>query len=874
VPSSAQNFVLLHELHGWPRGRLTGLDVDGDGAIVLARVPAANAGAGIDIPGPYEPLLAALAVGQCGEVLLSGPGPGSVLLIDDGCGDQRMLSPAAACADAEPAPHGFTGFARHRDWLLAARETAGRIDVFAVPGLELSSTWHGPFEAPRRLALDGTGRIYVLDAGRHRLLRLDRDGRPDRDYDSGVVPALAKGLDLAVSAAGAAFVSVSGKRDIRRFAASGAPLEPVVPPDQAAGLQPGALACDDQRLYVADRASGGLWVYNLTDHSWLGRVPRFRAPVTGLAVDRHHHLWVRTGSDTACIRLDAGGVHLSRGVLFAGPFDAGERCAWMRVHADVEVPEGSRVRIETALGRDPGARCDWRSAPALDSLVHPPKPPDVPPDPKARYLWIRVHLETDDPSHSPRLHQITAETPGDDYLSRLPGVYARRDAEGSGFLRTWLEAFRAELGDRELEIAHLARRLDPALAPRSHLDWLAGWIAFDFPAGADTDRKRALLLDASRLYELRGTVRGLREMVRLYSGVECEIVETFRSRRLWMLNESARLGFDTGLLAALPDGMVVPGPSLPEPWLQGLRTEYFLDDHLGNTAGAPGRGGDRCQPLIADPMPIDVDGQFASFKPPAQPADRTLSSFSVLWTGQVRARYSELYSFYFVHDGGARVYIDGQLLIDSWVQPGRRAPRGSLPLRAGRWYQLRIEYWSDRFDAAAPRLSWSSRSQQMEVVPQDCLYAGSDDNINPDARSANGGDGTMVVGDVGVGAHGPLAAEDFGAPLFDDAAHHFTVRVTAADAKRAGTLDAIRAVLDAEKPAHTEYHLCVVEPTFLVGSQARVGIDAYVAPVPPAGRYGEGRLGLDARLGLSSGHDDGTLRVDETLRIGGDAILR
>jgi hypothetical protein len=273
-------------------------------------------------------------------------------------------------------------------------------------------------------------------------------------------------------------------------------------------------------------------------------------------------------------------------------------------------------------------------------------------------------------------------------------------------------------------------------------------------------------------------------------------------------------------------------------------------------------------------MTIEVDGQFASFKAPDPPAGRTLGAFSVLWTGQVRARHSELYSFSFVHDGGARLYVDDQLLIDSWVKPGKRAPRGSLPLHAERWYPLRIEYWSDNVNAAAPRLSWSSRSQKTEVVPQDCLYAVSDDNINPDARGANGGDGVLVVGDVVVGAHGPLAAEDFGAPLFDDAAHHFTVRVRAADAKRSGTLDAIRAVLDAEKPAHTDYHLCVVEPTFLVGSQARVGIDAYVAPVPPAGRFGEGRLGVDARLGLSSEHDDGTLRVDETLQIGGDAILR
>ena len=866
--------VLLHDLHGWPRARLTGLEVDRDGAIVLARIPGPAAGASIDVVGPYEPVVAALAIGGCGEMLLAGPEPGSVLLIDDGCADRRIVSPHAACEGAESVPDNFTGLAARGDVLYAASETGGRVDVFTLPGLELSASWHGPFDAPRRVAVDPAGRIYVLDTGLQRLLRLDHDGRPDQGYDTGVIPALAKGTDLVVSSDGTAFVSVGGGRDVLRFSALGTALEALTPPDEAAGLEPGALAGDAQRLYVADRASGALWVYDVIGGFWLGPVPRFRAPVTGLAVDRHHHLNVRTGSDAACLRLDAAGASISRGLLYAGPFDAGERCAWMRVHANAEMPRETRVRIETALGLDSGAPLVWRTAPALDSLVYPPQPPDVPPDPNARYLWIRVHLETDDPGQSPRLSQITAETPGDDYLSRLPAIYARRDAEGDGFLRRWLEAFRAELGDRELEIAHLAGRLDPARAPRDHLEWLAGWIAFDFPANADPDAKRTQLLDASRLYERRGTVRGLREMVRLYAGVECEIVETFRSRQLWTLDGPARLGFDTGLLAALPDGMVVPGPSLPESRLQGLRVDYFLDDQLGGSTEAPGRGGDRCEPRVTDPMAVEVDGQFASFKAPVPPAGRTLRAFSVLWTGQVRARQSELYTFYFAHDGGARLYVDDELLIDSWVRPGRREPRGSLPLRAERWHRLRIEYWSDNLTAARPRLSWSSRSQQREIVPRDCLYAVSDDNINPDVRDANGGDGAMVVGEVVVGAHGPLAADDFGAPLFDDTAHLFIVRVSAANVKRAGSLEAIRAVLDAEKPAHTDYHLCVVEPTFLVGSQARVGIDAYVAPLPPSGRYGEGRLGLDARLGLSSEHDDGTLRVDETLRIGEDAILR
>jgi phage tail-like protein len=772
----------------------------------------------------------------------------------------------------------MSGSAAARARLYVADQVGKRILVFRLPGLELLSSWEHVCEGPRRLAVDRLGRIYVLDATLLKLLRLDSSGQTDPSYDTSKMAGDA--MDLFVSADGAAFVSVVGADDILCFSPTGTRLDPLRPPDEAPGFLPAALAGDASRLYVADRKSGRLWVYDLGAGAWLSSVPHFRAPVAGLATDGGGHLYVRTGADTTYRRLDASSAHVSLGFLEAGPFDAGEQCAWMRVHADADEPEGTRVRIKTALAARSDAVPVWKPAPSLDSLVHPPAPAGMTPDPAARFLWIRADLETDDPRRSPRLRQIVAETPGEDYLAKLPAVYARKDAEAGGFLRTFLEAFRAELGDRELEIASLAQRLDPATAPADHLEWLASWAAFDLPPDAHTAERRKLLLDAPRLYERRGTVQGLREMVRTYTGVDCEIVETFRSRRLWVLRAElealggARLGFDTGLLPALPDGMVVPGPSLPEPSLQGLRAEYFLDDRLGTSAATPDRGGDRCERRSAEPPLIEPDGQFPFFKVPVAPADKALEAFSALWTGQVRARYSEVYSFYFAHDGGARLYVDNQLLIDSWITPGNREPRGSLPLNAERWYVVRIEYWTDELNAKAPKLSWSSRSQPKEIVPQECLYADSDDNINPGARRTDGGLEPMVVGETVVGAHGPLAAEDFGAPLFDDTAHRFTVRVNAAQVRDAGKLETIRAVLDAEKPAHTDYHLCLIEPTFLVGTQARVGIDAFVAPALAPGRYDEGRLGLDTRLGISAEHDDGTLRVDETIRIGSTAILR
>ena len=74
-----------------------------------------------------------------------------------------------------------------------------------------------------------------------------------------------------------------------------------------------------------------------------------------------------------------------------------------------------------------------------------------------------------------------------------------------------------------------------------------------------------------------------------------------------------------------------------------------------------------------------------------------------------------------------------------------------------------------------------------------------------------------------------ISNEEFGSPLFVDLADKFSVLVYRGQLDCAETLARIRDVIRNEKPAHTDYHLCVVEPALRVGYQARVGIDAVVA---------------------------------------------
>jgi len=93
-------------------------------------------------------------------------------------------------------------------------------------------------------------------------------------------------------------------------------------------------------------------------------------------------------------------------------------------------------------------------------------------------------------------------------------------------------------------------------------------------------------------------------------------------------------------------------------------------------------------------------------------------AFSVRWTGQVSPLYSETYTFYSKTDDGARLWVNGQLLVDRWVNQTLREDSGTITLVAGQYYDIRYEYF-DNVQSAEAYLSWSSPSQLKQLIQTD-----------------------------------------------------------------------------------------------------------------------------------------------------------
>jgi lysophospholipase L1-like esterase len=95
-------------------------------------------------------------------------------------------------------------------------------------------------------------------------------------------------------------------------------------------------------------------------------------------------------------------------------------------------------------------------------------------------------------------------------------------------------------------------------------------------------------------------------------------------------------------------------------------------------------------------------------------------TFSVEWSGSIVPRFSEAYSFHVTANEGARLWVDGRLLIDTWAAGGA-ASSAPIALQAGVRHAVGLEL-RDLAGEASARLEWSSASQPRQVVPGSSLY--------------------------------------------------------------------------------------------------------------------------------------------------------
>ncbi len=116
----------------------------------------------------------------------------------------------------------------------------------------------------------------------------------------------------------------------------------------------------------------------------------------------------------------------------------------------------------------------------------------------------------------------------------LPALYQEDD-----FAQRWTSGLDMVLAPIFGAMDNFEAYLDPGLAPVDFLDWLATWMGLVADETWPVERRRAFVSQASALYRIRGTPKGLATHVQLFSGGEVEILE--RGGTAWSVTTGAAL---------------------------------------------------------------------------------------------------------------------------------------------------------------------------------------------------------------------------------------------------------------------------------------------------------------------------------------------
>jgi phage tail-like protein len=572
------HYAVLRYLDQWDKSvKPIGLELQPDGVLMLARVPGTPDGKRIVVTNDRSIEASGLAIGDCKDLYIADTKNHRIIATDSLC-NSRMLLGVGGAGSAPSQFHHPRGLLVVKDSLYVSDSGNGRVQVFRLPSLELRAIWEGVLEEPTALAADSGGRIYVLDRGLKSVLRFRPWGIPDDPYNAEIANHLDRYTphSLAIDGRDRLYVSDEESNTVLRFDLAPTLID-AIQGDKPA--RPRSMTSRGNWLYVADKSTGAVWIFDCEAGVFLGTLPDYCGPVSALAVDESGALYIRPGLEETYHTLHAGMASISSGTLTAGPFDAGAGVEWERVHVDVDLPNDTDAALRIFTASEAAAAPDWSEldtlATSLDTLIISLKNIARLPPEGQRYLWLRVELHSDiHPRTSPRLLQVQAETTAQSYLDYLPAVYSRNDSQ-EHFLEHCLAAFRSQLGDLELELEELPRRFDPLTAPEDHLPWLASWLALHHLPDLPTSEVRNLLPTVHQLYELHGTPTGIRDFVELYTGVRPAIFEAFRERHVWQLGTTSLLGFDTALADGLPDGMIVPGHTFADLSCQGLRGDYY-----------------------------------------------------------------------------------------------------------------------------------------------------------------------------------------------------------------------------------------------------------------------------------------------------------
>ena len=531
-----RQFLLLGSLPGW-RATASGLTEDATGAYRLDALPGAARPLALpDMAAPRAPLAVTAAAHRACEVPR-----GRGIWVLDGADQWIELIDTTGARPRQVLP-GIGGRGRNARHFRRAEDIA----LLEHGALAVADTGHGAGEdffpypyallavwnslgAPARLAAGIHGLLWILDRAGARVFSFDRDGR-QRTMLAGLT------APQAVAADAHGKVAVLDGNDVKLFGRADDASVSLgeVPAAASITFGPGGF------VYVGTLT--GL-IYSFApdaNGSWRA----VGVGVLGKAAAINRLIWQGGTTLFALVQLssapaaqlwqiDTKAAFVPRGMLSSDELNSGlTGCVWHRIALDADLPSGTAIEVRTEAYDTSGgsAAPDLIPAPIvlaagnLDCLIQ---------GGPGQYLKLTLTLRGNG-SATPALRGIRIWYPRASWLQFLPAVY-QEDDESASFLSRFLSILQTDFDGFDETIDNIAALFDPLSVPDEWYAWLAAWLALPIePTWTDAQR-RAVLKDAYRNYQRRGTAAGLEQLIADYAGVAARLVEHFRLRQLIVL---------------------------------------------------------------------------------------------------------------------------------------------------------------------------------------------------------------------------------------------------------------------------------------------------------------------------------------------------
>lgn len=392
-----------------------------------------------------------------------------------------------------------------------------RLAVVSLHGFVPRAFWSPPASAnlsnewePYSVAFDDTGRVFVADPANGCVQRFDPRGVWEKALTGfGVVRR------IAFDRRGRLYAIVEGEPGARVSDAEGRDLGAVTRVEEAAAHFP--------RLPFETDAQGNLHLGALCADAGSARPAQA--------------LFDPSGKPSAQTHAPTPTIYQKSGTYLSEALDSAiYHCQWHRVVLRGRIPPVTRVRVSTytaevlltveqlqALPEDA-----WQTKQLALGLAAGDEWDCLVTSGAGRYLWLRLEFKGKG-VETPELESVLVEFPRVSLRRYLPAVFGEEPA-GADFTDRFLSIFDTTLRTVERQIDEQARLFDPLSTPADtdpraggdFLSWLASWIGLTLDRQWPVERRRQLVRDSARLYDLRGTREGLWRQLVSFLGIEPE----------------------------------------------------------------------------------------------------------------------------------------------------------------------------------------------------------------------------------------------------------------------------------------------------------------------------------------------------------------